>query len=250
MDYNSNRKKLIMPEYGRNIQSMVDQVVAIKDREERNAAAQRTIEIMGNLFPYLRDVPDFKHKLWDHIAIMSDFELDIDSPYDPPKREELSTKPDKMAYPQGRIRTRHYGKVLEEIASEAVKMEDGELRTKLVELIANYMKKSYLVWNNDSVDDAQIIKDLKSIFRGKIDIDKDLALIDTKELLSRARKVIPEAPSRRTGGQGGQQNRSYGTQNRSQGGQQNRNYGSPGGAQRGARTNSDNRKGAQSRNPK
>src|SRR5574344_3033678 len=107
MDYNSSRKQLILPEYGRNIQNMVDHIMTIEDRETRNLAAQSLIDVMGNLFPYLRDVADFKHKLWDHLAIMSDFKLDIDYPYEVVNKENLEVKPDRIPYSEGKIKLRH-----------------------------------------------------------------------------------------------------------------------------------------------
>ena len=169
MDYNSQRKKMPLPEYGRNIQQMVDHLLTIEDRVERNRAAQTIIDVMGNLYPYLRDIADFKHKLWDHIAIMADFKLDIDYPYDPPSPDMLHEKPNIVSYNTHRIKIRHYGYNIEEMIEAAVKFEEGPEKELLIELLANHMKKSYLTWNKDAVADEKIMEDLRIISKGKID---------------------------------------------------------------------------------
>ncbi|MFC2138444.1 DUF4290 domain-containing protein, partial [Bacteroidota bacterium] len=151
MDYNTDREKLILPEYGRNIQKMVEFVISIEDREERNSMAHAIIQIMGNMNPHLRDINDFKHKLWDHLAIMSDFKLDIDFPYEVPARETFTSKPRKVDYNDREIRYKHYGKTIELFIERAVDMEDDEVKVALIGVIANHMKKSYLTWNKDTV---------------------------------------------------------------------------------------------------
>ncbi|MGQ7870623.1 DUF4290 domain-containing protein [Sunxiuqinia sp. sy24] len=197
MDYNSNRKKLPLPEYGRNIQNMVDHVMTIEDRAERNVAAQTIIDIMGNLYPYLRDINDFKHKLWDHLAIMADFQLDIDYPYDPPKPETFQEPPKKVPYSSNHIKFRYYGKTLELMVEEAIKYEDGEEKEILITLLANHMKKSYLTWNKDAVEDDKIYKDLEIVSKGAIKRN-DLDLTETRDILFRSapRKKQSTGPSR------------------------------------------------------
>lgn len=186
LDYNTQMNILNLPEYGRNIQRMVDHALTIQDREERKRCAQTIINIMGNLFPHLRDVPDFKHKLWDHLAIMADFKLDIDYPYELIQKENLFSKPDVVPYQSGRIKVRHYGRYLDELIDKAVLMEEGPERTRLVQLIANHMKKCILSWNRDAVDDQKIFDDLSQLSNGKIVVNPDtLHLIDTRELLGR-----------------------------------------------------------------
>ncbi|MDP4276485.1 MAG: DUF4290 domain-containing protein [Bacteroidota bacterium] len=186
MDYNTQMNILNLPEYGRNIQRMVDHALTIQDREERKRCAQTIISIMGNLFPHLRDVPDFKHKLWDHLAIMADFKLDIDYPYELIQKENLFSKPDVVPYQSGRIKVRHYGRYLDELIDKAVLMEEGPERTRLVQLIANHMKKCILSWNRDAVDDQKIFDDLSQLSNGKIVVNPDMVhLIDTRELLGR-----------------------------------------------------------------
>ena len=187
MDYNSKRKKLALPEYGRNVQSMVDYLLTIEDREKRNKSAQTVIDVMGNLYPFLRDVPEFNHKLWDHLAIMADFQLDIDYPYDPPSPEILHSRPNKIPYNQHPIKYRHYGRTMELIIEEANRFE-GDERNIIIEQIANQMKKSYLAWNKDSVEDNKIWEDLKELSDGKLARNDDIQLADTKVLVSKKKK--------------------------------------------------------------
>jgi hypothetical protein len=187
-DYNTARKKLILPEYGRNIQKMVNHIKTIEDREERNNAARTVIAVMGNLNPHLRDVNDFKHKLWDHLAIISNFELDIDSPYDWPEEEELKQKPNNVPYNQHPIRYKHYGRSIVLMIEKAVALEEGEEKADLIRMIAYHMKKSYLTWNREAVSDEEILMDLKTLSGGKLEISEDLKLPETKEILAKGRK--------------------------------------------------------------
>lgn len=187
MDYNSNRKKLALPEYGRNIQNMVDYLMTIEDRDKRNKSAQTVIDVMGNLYPYLRDVAEFKHKLWDHLAIMSDFQLDIDYPYDLPSREILTAKPNRVPYNQHHIQWKHYGRTMELMIEKALEYE-GEEREIMVEQLANHMKKSYLAWNKDAVEDKKIFTDLKILSGGRLKVSEELQLADSKALVGKKKK--------------------------------------------------------------
>ena len=186
-DYNSSRNKLILPEYGRNIQKMVNHLKTIEDRDERNKAAKTVIGVMGNLNPHLRDVNDFKHKLWDHLAIISDFDLDIDSPYEWPERESLQSKPEKVPYSQHAIRKKHYGRSIVLMIDKAVELEPGEEKEDLVKMIAYHMKKSYLTWNREAVSDEMIFLDMKNLSGGKLEVNKDLKLPETKDILAKNR---------------------------------------------------------------
>jgi hypothetical protein len=190
MDYNYNtqRKNLVLPEYGRNIQKMVDYLLTIEDREERNRATRAVIAIMGNLNPHLRDISDFKHKLWDHLQLMSDFKLDIDSPYEKPTPEVLFEKPKPIPYSNYNIRYKHYGKITELMIKEAVKFPEGKEREALIRLIANHMKKCYLTWNREVVTDDIIFEDLKNLSSGQIVIDKDMKLSDSRDILAKNKK--------------------------------------------------------------
>ena len=164
---------MTLPEYGRNIQNMVDYCVTIQDREERKRCANTIINIMGNMFPHLRDVNDFKHILWDHLAIMADFKLDIDYPYEIIKKENLYSRPPRIPYNNNRIRYRHYGKTLELMIRKATELQPGMEKDQLVRLLANQMKKSFLTWNKESVDDRKIFKDLDELSGSKIVLSEE-----------------------------------------------------------------------------
>ena len=180
MKYNTEEKKLVMPEYGRNIQNMVDYCITIQDREERKRCADTIINIMGNMFPHLRDVNDFKHILWDHLAIMADFKLDIDYPYEIVKKEDLYSRPPRIPYNNSRIRYRHYGKTLEKM------IRTGCGKDQLIKLLATQMKKSFLTWNKESVDDRKIFKDLDELSEGQIILDEEVhKLAESRDILAR-----------------------------------------------------------------
>ena len=176
LEYNTKREKLIISEYGRHIQKMVDHAASLKDRMERQKMAEGIIDLMGELNPHLRDVDDFKHKLWDHLFIMSDFKLDVNSPYEKPELEKLFEKPEPLAYPNSKISFNHYGKVVEMMIEEVSEMEKGELRDNLTLAIANQMKKSYVKWNRDSVEDKLIFKQLEQLSNGKLSLTEDTEL--------------------------------------------------------------------------
>ena len=190
-DYNSCRPRLILPEYGRNMQKMVDHILSIEDRDERNRLAQAIITIMGNMNPHLRDINDFKHKLWDHLALMSEFKLDIDYPYDVPRAEEFVEKPRIVPYNTNQIRFRHYGKIIERLIEEAIKLPEGDDKEALIKLIANQMKKSYIAWNRDSVTDAIIGADLEELSGKKIKLKEGVKLSDQKDFQKQKRKFNP-----------------------------------------------------------
>ena len=174
LEYNSQQKQLVLPEYGRNVQQMVDHCLTIEDREERTRCAPPIINIMGNLFPHLRDIDDFKHKLWDNLAIMSDFKLDIDYPCEIIRKENLDTLPERVPYSTYNIRYRHYGKLTEQMMQKAQMMSESEEREVLVNMLANYMKRSYLTWNKDNVEDEKIWQDVRDYTHGTIHINTPL----------------------------------------------------------------------------
>jgi len=184
MEYNTDRPKLIIPEYGRNVQKMIDYCMSIEDRDVRNEQAQSIIEVMGNLNPHLRDVPDFKHKLWDQMFIMSDFKLDVDSPYPIPSKETFMERPETIPYPHKSKKYRFYGNNLKLMIDEAIKREDNDEKEALIKVLANHMKKSYLNWNRDVVDDQTIFNHLYELSNGKIDLrDKDIKLAASSDLI-------------------------------------------------------------------
>jgi len=162
-----------MPEYGRNVQKMVEHALTIEDRKERNHIAQNIINVMGNMSPHLRDVTDFQHKLWDQLFIISDFELDIDAPFPKPTRELLFERPEPLVYPQNHPKYRFYGNNIQLMINEAVDLDEGELKDALVLNIANHMKKCYLNWNKDSVKDEVIFQHLVELSNGKIKLKTD-----------------------------------------------------------------------------
>ncbi len=167
MQYHTQKKKLILPDYGRNVQNMVDHCMGIEDKDERTKCAYTIVEIMGNMFPHLRDIADFQHILWDHIAIMSDFELDIEYPFKVITKEELYTRPNQLPYSRPTMSYRHYGKLLEKMIKIAGEMEEGEEKEQLIALITTQMMQAYQEWNKDA-DDKKIIDDLYELSDGKI----------------------------------------------------------------------------------
>ncbi|WP_066632841.1 DUF4290 domain-containing protein [Labilibacter marinus] len=181
MEYNSNRKKLLLPEYGRHIQKMVDHCVSIEDMDERTKCAHSIIGNMGNMFPHLRDVNDFKHKLWDHLAIMSDFKLGIETPFELPEKETLYERPKKMPYNNQRIKYKHYGRTIEQMIDKATEMEDGEHKKHLIMLIANNMKKSLITWNKDFPGDERVFNDIKAMSGGALEIPDDIKIPEQRE---------------------------------------------------------------------
>jgi len=175
-DYNSTRSKLLLTEYGRNVQNMVKYIVALPTKEERNRYAQVVIELMGFLNPHLRDVADFKHKLWDHLHIISDYQLDVDSPYPKPSPDAIHLKPEPLRYPHQRIRYKHYGKTIELMIEKAKSIEEPERRRHMVQAVANFMKMAYVQWNKDSVADETILADLVALSKGELKVDENINL--------------------------------------------------------------------------
>lgn len=188
LEYNAERVKLIIPEYGRHLQKLINQAVEIKDKEERNKAAKYIIKVMGTLNPHLRDVPDFQHKLWDQIFIMSDFKLDVDSPYPIPTRDVINLKPERLDYPQKNPKYRFYGNNIKYMIDVANGWEDGELKSALIKVIANHMKKSYLSWNKDTVEDTVIFEHLYELSGGKINLHQSEEELSNSSDLMRINK--------------------------------------------------------------
>lgn len=182
MEYNSSRPRLIIPEYGRNVQKMVDFLTTIEDREKRNNQARNLIEIIGNLNPQIRDNPDFKQKLWDHMFIMSDFRLDVDCPYEKPEREILDEKPETVHYPQSSRKYRHYGHVIKDMVKYVATLEAGDYKKRLIKAVANHMKKTYLIWNKDTVEDEVIFNEMMDLAGGNINTE-DIELSNKEELV-------------------------------------------------------------------
>jgi len=190
LEYNAERPHLIIPEYGRHLQKLITQATQIEDRVERNKAAKYIIQVMGSLNPHLRDVLDFQHKLWDQIFIMSDFKLDVDSPYPIPTKDVIFLKPERLAYPQKNPKYRFYGNNIKYMINVANSWEDGEMKNALVKVIANHMKKSYLSWNKDTVTDVVIFEHLYELSDGKLNLlGSSEELLNTNDLIRTNKKI-------------------------------------------------------------
>lgn len=184
MEYNTARPKMLLPEYGRNVQNMITHAMEIGDKEERNRAAQAIIEVMGQLNPHLRDVDDYRHKLWTHLFIMSDFQLDVDSPYELPERESLEEPPATMEYPKSKIRYGHYGQYTEKILRGSKDMSDEKETEYLSSVMGNFMKKQFLTHNNTAVENTVIAEKLSELSDGKLSLENpDEDLTSTNQLL-------------------------------------------------------------------
>ncbi|WP_423147304.1 DUF4290 domain-containing protein [Rubrolithibacter danxiaensis] len=222
-DYNSTRKKLILAEYGRNVQNMVAYICTLPTKEERNKHAQVVIDLMGFLNPHLRDVADFKHKLWDHLHIISDFKIDVDSPYPKPSPEAIHLKPEPLSYPNQRIKYKHYGKTNELMIEKAKKIADPERRQHMIQAIANFMKMAYVTWNKDTVADETILNDLRELSKGELEIQENLNLNKVE-----IRTTAPGTRSKNTNQNNNNNNRNNRTgssNNRNQGNNRQRNAG-------------------------
>ncbi|MDR1055494.1 MAG: DUF4290 domain-containing protein [Prevotellaceae bacterium] len=182
MDYNTQRKKLALPEYGRSIHKMVDWVCTIEDRAERNRQIRAVVAIMGNLNPHLRDVNDFKHKLWDHIQLMSNFKIDIDPPYPTPTPDTFQEKPRPIPYSSSPLKIKHYGRNIQEMIEAIANKPDGELKDQLVQIMANHMKKAYITWNKESVSNEIIFRDIEYLSNGRIKVDPNMKLAQAYNL--------------------------------------------------------------------
>lgn len=170
IEYNTEREHLIIPEYGRHMQKMINHAKTRETKEERNKLAKSIIAVMGNMQPHLRDVPDFQHKLWDQLFIMSKFELDADSPFDKPSKELLEERPASLPYPQNFPKYRFYGNNIKTMIDVANTWEEGEMKEALEFTIANHMKKCFLNWNKDTVEDAVIFQHLFELSDGEINL--------------------------------------------------------------------------------
>ena len=189
MEYNTQQRKLPLPEYGRSVQNMVDHALTIEDREERQRCANTIIKIMGGMFPYLRDESDNNQKLWDHLAIMSDFKLDIDYPVEVVKKESLEVKPERIVYPKHTYRFRHYGQYMQTLVKKAAEYEEGDEKKQLVNLIANQMRKDFQNWNKDLIDADKIADDLMTLSDGQLKVNpEDIRLVEQRSFMPRRRQ--------------------------------------------------------------
>lgn len=195
MEYNTRKSKLILPEYGRNVQTMVEMARAEENIERRKEMSFAIIGVMGNLNPHLRDIGDFKHKLWDHLAVMSNFTLSEFSPYDAPVPEEIFSKPERLPYSNKRIEYRHYGRTTERLLKHALTIEKGAMRDEYVRMIANHMKNAYYTWNKESVNDQIIKEAVRDVSNGDVSLPDDMRLADVREHTPRLK--VSQNPKRK-----------------------------------------------------
>ncbi len=212
MEYNTTRNHLIIPEYGRNVQKMVDHLLTIEDRDKRSKFAAGIVELMGTLNPSLKTIEDYKHKLWDHLHQIAGFKLDVDSPYPAPSEEQMMRRPDPLPYPQTKIKVRHFGKNVNMLIEKAVEEKDDEKRQNLTQLIGYYMKLAYINWHREPVHDDMIRNELSAMTEGKLQYEQGgyKVYFDTRNYKGGNR-------SNNKGGKGGRNNnnnRSGGAKNR------------------------------------
>ncbi|OCX52965.1 hypothetical protein BEL04_01160 [Mucilaginibacter sp. PPCGB 2223] len=234
-DYNSTRSKLLLSEYGRNVQNMVKYIVALPTKEERNRYAAVVIDLMGFLNPHLRDVADFKHKLWDHLHIISNFEIDVDSPYPPPSPDAIHLKPEPLKYPHQRIKYKHYGKTIELMINKAKTIQEPERRNHMVQAIANFMKMAYVQWNKDTVADETILNHLLELSGGELKLDENVNLNKVEYRSAPTHKAENNRGGRNNqnrGGGGGGRNNNNQRQNNNQNNRNRNNGGSGGGGRK------------------
>jgi len=191
MEYNTTREQMFIPEYGRNIQKMIQYICTIEDREKRTKYAKFIVNVMAQMHPSVKEGGDYKHKLWDHLFIIADFKLDVDAPYPPPPPLSLSTKPEHLSYHDKEIEFKHYGKNIALMIEKATDYEDGPEKDALVNAIANHMKKSYLNWNRESVNDELIEKHLNVLSKDKLKLNQDFRFTNTNDILARNKKKKP-----------------------------------------------------------
>lgn len=195
MDYNTSREKLVLPEYGRHLQRLVNHIKTIEDRDERTKAAHDLIPIMAQVNTSIKENGDFKHKLWDHLFIMAGFDLDIDAPFEIINEDILYKKPKPMPYTQASFKKKHYGRIIQDMIDKLGDFE-GEEREALTELLANQLKKSYVKWNKENVNDEDILNDFNLLANEKIEFSKEIKLVDTKSIMSKPKKKKATKKSR------------------------------------------------------
>ena len=188
MKYNTARDHLVLPEYGRNVQKMVDHAITIQNKEERNKCVKTIIDFMGQMNPQLRDLKEFNHKLWDDLFIISKFQLEADSPYPLPEPKKLDEKPEKMPYPKNKIKFPFYGAALENMIRYAVNQNEGRDKEIMTGMIANHMKKSYLLFNKHSVSNDTIILHLKQLSDNKLILPRDFEFIRSSSVINKSQR--------------------------------------------------------------
>jgi len=190
MEYNTSLPVMTIAEYGRNVHRMIDYCLTIKDREERNRCARSIVRVMVILNPQMKEFADYEHKLWDHLYIISNFKLDVDGPFPKPEPEMIKSKPEIVPYPQSNIQFKHYGKILEDLLQKAMNEKDDKAREIFTDQLAQLMKRHYLNWNRDSVNDQLIVEQLENLSGGKLKVSPQFQFLHTSEILPK--NVIPQ----------------------------------------------------------
>jgi hypothetical protein len=190
MEYNTGLPVMTIAEYGRNVHRMIEYCLTLTDREERSRCARSIVRVMVILNPQMKEYADFEHKLWDHLHIISNFKLDVDSPYPKPEPEMIKSKPEIVPYPQSNIRFKHYGKILEDLLQKAMEEKDDKAREIFTDQLAQLMKRHYLNWNRDSVNDQLIIEQLENLSGGKLKVSEQFRFLHTSEILPK--NAIPQ----------------------------------------------------------
>ncbi len=198
MDYNTTREKLIMPEYGRHVQDMIEQVKKIPDREKRNEQIKAVVAVMAILNPQLKEMPDFKHKLWDHVQIISGFDIDIDSPFPIPEKESFSTPPEMVPVEKRPLAAAHYGRNIINMIEVIASRPDDGVKDAMIKAMASYMRQQYLIWNKDSVSEETIFKDIEKLSNGKLIVPEHIHLetLSEKDTFSRPGIMSPNGNNR------------------------------------------------------
>lgn len=180
MTYNTDQEQITIREYGRNVQNLIAYCLTIEDRQKRNTTAEAIVELMAILNPQIKTVIDYRHKLWDHLHIIADFKLDIDSPYPKPEKSSVRIMPTSLPYPKQRIRLRHYGKNVEHLIEKAIDFDDIEKEKALIQIIANFMKMAYKNWSNEEVNNELIKADIKTMSGGALIVSEDMEIQHVK----------------------------------------------------------------------
>jgi hypothetical protein len=189
LKYNTEREKLIISEYGRNIQIMIKHLLEIEDREKRTEAAHFIVSVMAQMNPQVKESNDYIHKLWDHLYIISDYKLDVDSPYEPPQQGVIVNKPEHIGYQKRDIKQGHYGSYIKEILNKIKEIEEGPKRDALLLSVANQMKRDYLHWNRETVNDLLILDDLYKLSGETFVMPTDTKLASTNEILGKVQPI-------------------------------------------------------------
>lgn len=209
MEYNTSRDHLMIREYGRHVQNLIAYAKQIEDKEQRQEMVEGIIQLMGLLNPHLKNVADYRHKLWDHLFLIGGFDLDVDSPYERPSPEIAIPQPGHVPYPSNKIKYKHYGKNLESMITKAREYADMEKRNGLTEVIVNFMKMAYKNWSNDEVSDETIATDLKALSKGTLNIEEEMNM----EAFIKSAATIPPQTKKSSGKQGGGQKNNRGNFN-------------------------------------